>query len=116
MRSCFTFLSIMLVLTFAFSVITLAQKPVDNSHLEIVPDETELSETFNSMRINSKTEVPIALYKVNYSVNPDTPEKMARQYLLENSELLKLKSNLSDLRYLTTKKHGQHFMFTLLNI
>jgi PKD repeat protein len=94
----------MLIFTFALTAINLAQKPVDHSQLQILPDETEQSKTFNNMRINSKTEVPIALYKVNYNVNPDTPERMARQYLIENSELLKLKSNLSDLRYLITKE------------
>ena len=104
MRRYFTFFNLILIYTFALTSINLAQKPVDHSQLQILPDETELSETFNNMRVNSKTEIPIALYKVNYNVNPDTPEKMARQYLLENSELLKLTSDLSDLRYLTTKE------------
>jgi PKD repeat protein len=104
MKRLFTFLSLMVIFIFAFTAINLAQKPVDNSQLQILPDETEQSEQFNNMRVNSKTKVPIALYKVNYKVNPDTPERMARQYLLENSVLLKLKSDLSDLRYLTTKE------------
>ncbi len=98
MNRLLTFLSLMLIFTFAFTAINLAQKPVDNSQLEILLDESEQSETFSNMRINSQTGVPIALYRANYNVNPDTPEKMARQYLLENSELLKIKSDLSDLR------------------
>ena len=93
MKQLFTFLNLILIFTFAFSPINLAQKPVDNSQLEILTDESEQSETFSNMRINSQTGVPIALYRVNYYVNPDTPERMARQYLLENSELLKIKSN-----------------------
>ena len=102
-----------LILTFAFSVINLAQKPVDNSDLEILLDESEQSDVINNMRINSQTGVPIALYSVNYNVNLDTPERMARQYLLENAELLKIKSDLSDLRYLTTKETrvGYHVHF-----
>ena len=103
----------MLIFTLAFTAINHAQKPVDNSLLEILPDETEQSEIFSNMRINSQTGVPISLYSVNYNVNPDTPERMARQYLLENSELLKIKSDLSDLKYLTTKETrvGYHVHF-----
>jgi PKD repeat protein len=104
MKRLSTFFNLILIFTIAFTAINLAQKPVEHNQLQILPDETEQSETMNSMRINSKTEVPIALYKVNYNVNPDTPERMARQYLLENSVLLKLESDLSDLRYLTTKE------------
>ena len=113
MKGLFTFLNLMLIFTSAFTAINLAQKPVDNSLLEILPDETEQSEIFSNMRINSQTGVPISLYRVNYNVNPDNPERMARQYLLENRELLKIKSDLSDLKYLTTKetRAGYHVHF-----
>jgi len=103
-KQLFTFLNLILIFTFAFSPINLAQKPVDNNQLEILTDESEQSETISNMRINSQTGVPIALYRVNYYVNPDTPERMARKYLLENSELLKIENDLSDLKYLTTKE------------
>lgn len=104
MKRILTFFNLILIFTFAIASISLAQKPIDNSQLEIITNENEQSEIFNNMRINSKTGVPIALYRVSYSVNPDTPEKMARQYLSENSELLKINHDLSGLRYLTTKE------------
>jgi len=104
MKKTFTFLIQILIVTFALAALNLAQKPVDSSQLEILPDESEQSELLNNMRINSKTGLPIALYRVDYNVIPDTPERMARQYLSENSDLLKIKNDLSDLRYLTTKE------------
>jgi Zn-dependent metalloprotease len=79
----------------------------------MIPDETEGSITQNDMRINTMTGVPVALYKPNYPVNTDTPEKMARQFLTENHELLKLSSNLSELKYIITKETpgGYHVHF-----
>ena len=90
-----------------------AQKPSQNSLLEILPDEQEESITTHNMRINQHSGVPIAVYKPNYIVNADTPEKMARQYLSENHDLLKLGAELNDLNYInTTETHsGYHVHF-----
>jgi PKD repeat protein len=99
---------ILLIFNFAF-----AQKPSANLALQIIPDETEESITQNDMRINMMTDVPVALYKLNYPVNTDTPEKMARQFLTENHELLKLSADLSELKYFTTRETpgGYHVHF-----
>ena len=90
-----------------------AQKPSANLPLQIIPDETETSITQNNMRINELTGVPIALFKPNYPVIADTPEKMARQFLTENHELLKLSADLSELKYVITKETpgGYHVHF-----
>lgn len=77
------------------------QKPVQNSALEIIQNESEPFSVLGNARVNLNNGVPIALYNVNYLVESDTPEKMARQYLSENSKNLHL-ANLSDLRYLKT--------------
>ena len=84
--------------------ISFAQKPSVISSLQIIPDETEASITQNNMRINQVTGVPVALYKPNYQVNADTPERMARQFLSENHDLLKLSADLTELKYFTTKE------------
>jgi PKD repeat protein len=101
-----------LILLFAFNI-SYAQKPSQNIRLEMIPDENEVSLVQNTMRVNEYTSVPIALYKPNYSVNPDTPESMARQYLAENHDLFKLSADLSELKYLTTKETpgGYHVQF-----
>ena len=79
-----------------------AQKPEKNRGMEITPDESEQFITINNMRVNSKTGVPVAVYQLNYAVRPDSPEKMARQFLQENYTRLHLKSDLVDLRYSET--------------
>jgi len=93
--------------------ISFAQKPSVNSSLQIIPDETEASITQNNMRLNKVTGIPVALYKLNYPVNADTPEKMARQFLADNQDLFKLSANLSELKYLTVKETplGYHVHF-----
>ncbi|MBV6419072.1 MAG: hypothetical protein DAHOPDDO_00282 [Ignavibacteriaceae bacterium] len=93
--------------------VSFAQKASGNSSLQIIPDEAEATFVENNMRINQVTGVPVALYKPNYSVIPDTPEKMARQFLQENHNILKLSADLSELRYLTTKETpgGYHVHF-----
>jgi hypothetical protein len=104
----FSFLIILLICNISF-----AQKPSANLPLQIIPDETEASITQNNMRINQLTGVPVALYKPNYPVNADTPENMARQFLTENHELLKLSSDLAELKYITMKETpgGYHVHF-----
>jgi len=91
-----------------------AQKPQQNRGFEIAPDESEQFVTNNNMRVNAESGVPVSVYQLNYKVNPDTPEKMARQFLQENSSVLHLKNNLSDLRYTGTVETpgGYHVHFT----
>jgi PKD repeat protein len=79
-----------------------AQKPVQNSNLEIVPNELESSITKFDMRVNSKTGIPIAIYKPDYSVNADTPENMAKQYLRDNYAALHLNADLNDIHFTKT--------------
>src|SRR5512137_2245399 len=107
-QCCFFLLIVLLLFNTSF-----AQKPSANLPLQIIPDETEASITQNNMRINQITGVPLALYKPNYPVNADTPERMARQFLEENYELFKLSKDLSELRYVTSKETpgGYHVHF-----
>ena len=90
-----------------------AQKPQQNRGIEITPDETENFINAQNMRVNSESGVPVAIYNLNYSVTPDTPEKMARQFLNANHSMLHLKSDLSDLRYSGTTETpgGYHVHF-----
>ena len=81
-----------------------AQKPPVISSLQLVPDESEVTFVKNNMRINQETGVPVALYKPDYAVTKDSPEKMAQQYLSENHDLFKFSAGLSELRYLTTRE------------
>ncbi len=89
------------------------QKQQHNRGIEISPDESEQFITHNNMRVNFKTGVPAAVYLLNYTVNPDSPEKMARQFLQENHSMLHLKTDLSDLRYAGTRETpgGYHVHF-----
>ncbi len=91
-----------------------AQKQRQNRGIEITPNESEQFITHNNMRVNAANEVPAAVYQLNYKVNADSPEKMARQFLQENNELLHLQSNLNDLRYTGTRETpgGYHVHFT----
>ncbi|MBK9099348.1 MAG: PKD domain-containing protein [bacterium] len=90
-----------------------AQKPQNYPSLQIIPDETEESFVQNNMRLNKITGVPLALYKPNYSVRRDSPEKMARQYLSDNYRLFRISADLSDLKYLNTTETpgGYHVRF-----
>lgn len=90
-----------------------AQKPPVISSLQIVPDESEVTFVKDNMRINQETGVPVALYKPNFLVAKDSPEKMARQYLKANHDLFKFSSELSELKYLTTRETsaGYHVHF-----
>jgi PKD repeat protein len=109
LQNLFSLLIVLLTLNISW-----AQKPSVNLALEILPDETEVSSVINNVRFDNNSGVPVAVYKPNYTVNADTPEKMARQYLSENHDLLKLRSDLSDLNYITTTEthSGYHVHFT----
>lgn len=74
-----------------------AQKPNDYSNLETIQSSESSSIRVGNMRIDAESGYPIALYRVNYSVNAADPESMARQYLRENAQLLGLDPQLSDL-------------------
>lgn len=65
----------------------------------------------NKWRIhwNEYTDVPIALYNGVSKSYVGTPEKIARQFLLDNRNLFSMKENLSDLKYKYTKTNrGVH--------
>jgi PKD repeat protein len=73
-----------------FQINVYAQKEFNNRHLQVIPDESIESATFNNRRIELPANKPVALYNVNYQVNPGLPEAMAMQFLIENSKLLKI--------------------------
>ncbi len=102
----------MMVLCLA-PIFLLAQKPAPHTHLEIIPDEQEAYIQGLNMRISKETGAPLALYRVNYTVLPDTPENMARRYLKENADQLKIKKDLSDLRFASLRETpgGYHVRF-----
>lgn len=64
----------------------------------------------NNMRIDEKTGVPAAIYNVQSKQYSGTPEQIARQYLNENSALLKMEKNLEDIELIKIKKSpaGHH--------
>ena len=104
----FSMIVVLLIFNLSF-----AQKTSRNTQFELIPDETESSIVLNNMRINEFSGVPIALYKPDYPVNADTPEKMARQYLEANHELFKLPEDMSDIKYFKTNETpgGYHVHF-----
>lgn len=106
------------VLALALNVLLLSaapgqQKPLPNRHLEMLPGEQEAFYRFENMRVSQETGAPLALYRVNYPVQPAAPEEMARQYLRENAALLMIKADLSDLRHAATRETpgGYHVRF-----
>jgi hypothetical protein len=106
-------ISIGIVLPFSFLSLLLAQKPAPHGQLEILPDEQEAYVRLNNMRVSQETGAPLALYKVDYPVYPDTPLNMAWQYLRENADLLKIKNDLSDLQFSSLRETpgGYHVRF-----
>lgn len=76
------------------SVSTFSQKPMPLSSLEIkLPAEDENSYYSAGNRILNRTQLPVALYAVNFLVNASSPEAMAKQYLTGNKALLGLSDN-----------------------
>lgn len=67
----------------------------------------------NSTRIDKRTGVPVSLYNVQSEQYSGTPEQIARQYLNDNSNFLKMESNLEDLELIEVKKSpaGKHVSF-----
>ncbi len=72
--------------------------------------ETELK---NNMRIDTRTNTPVAMFGINYGPLAGTPEEMARQFLLAHHELFRMKPDLSDLRHIITQESpaGYHVRF-----
>ncbi len=91
-----------------------AQKQQPSRGIEIIPDESEQFLTHNNMRVNAENGVAAAVYQLNYKVNPDSPEKMARQFLQEKHAMLHLQPDLNDLEYTGTRETpgGYHVHFT----
>ncbi|MDP8206983.1 MAG: PKD domain-containing protein [Candidatus Electryonea clarkiae] len=78
--------------------------PTEQNLLEIKFDETEDSYVEGNQRISNFTGLPVALYHVDYPVNPGTPEEMARQYLADNAALLGMKPSLEDISLTSTRE------------
>jgi PKD repeat protein/predicted small secreted protein len=99
---------------FLFDTSLFAQKPPQNRGKEIIPDETEQFLTRHNMRVNVESGIPVSAYELSYKVNPDSPQKMAEQFLRENHSMLHLRSDLSDLKYTNTIETpgGYHVHFT----
>ncbi|MFQ5583171.1 MAG: hypothetical protein ACE5GL_01895, partial [Calditrichia bacterium] len=104
-----------LVIGFAMfiSIPAMATKPMPDRGLEILPEETEASYRLENMRISAETGIPLALYRVNYAVQPGTPLQMAQQYLRENAVLLGLPKDLEGVvhRVTTETPGGYHVRF-----
>ncbi|UCH83433.1 MAG: M36 family metallopeptidase, partial [Candidatus Latescibacterota bacterium] len=90
-----------------------AQKPAPVSDLEILPAEQEPFYRMDNMRVSKESGVPLALYQVNYPVAKAPPLDMARQYLRENSSLLRITADISDLQHTSTRETpgGFHVRF-----
>jgi len=75
--------------------------------------QTNLIGLQNEVRFDEKTKLPAALYNVNSRQYSGTPEEVAREYLLENKLLFKLKDNLDDLKITEVKDSpaGRHVGF-----
>ncbi len=67
----------------------------------------------DNMRINAKTNIPVAIYDIDSKIYQGNPENIAKTYLLENKKLLKMKDDLQDLEFGETKKSpaGSHVSF-----
>lgn len=97
MRSIPAFLFALLVsTTFAF-----AQKPVERSPLEIGHDYYEALANEGSRFVSTVDGTPRQMAFLNYEVAPGEPEAMARQYLQEQSAMLR--STNATLQHLRTR-------------
>ncbi|MDI6767906.1 MAG: M36 family metallopeptidase [Bacteroidota bacterium] len=95
MKTIYFFLTVMTILI--LTSITLSQ----NQEKFIYKD---------NMRIDAKSNIPVAIYNVNSRQYSGTPEEISRQYLHENKMLLGLKDNLEDLKIMEIKESpaGHH--------
>jgi Zn-dependent metalloprotease len=104
---------VLIVVCAGFHANVMAQKPVANRHLEILPAEQVDFYRFENMRVDKESGAPVALYRVNYAVKPSTPLDMATQYLQENSALLRIQPDIADLQHTSTRETpgGYHIRF-----
>ena len=82
----------------------MAKRLPEDRGLEKGLDPAEPYVRLRDKRVSTTTGVPLALYRVNFKVAPGSGEAMAAQYLRENAGALRLRSDLSDLRYRTTRE------------
>ncbi|MCI0396640.1 MAG: hypothetical protein L0332_00410 [Chloroflexi bacterium] len=81
-----------------------ATRPGDSPVVEIKPNEEEPFVMRGYVKVSALTGAPLVLPQVNDSVDPGTPEEMARQYLRENAAFLHLRqADLSDLVHRLTR-------------
>lgn len=73
-----------------------AQKPEPRSALEIGSDVLESVARTASDRLVAADGTPRALFHVDYALRPDSPEQMARQYLADNADALRI-ADVADL-------------------
>jgi zinc metalloprotease ZmpB len=85
-----------------------AKKPKELNALEL-----EGSASLPGLRLSKASAAPRMISDIRYPVAPGTAEEQGRQFLRENSELLKLKADLSDLVFdanvETTVANHAHF-------
>ena len=96
------------VLLFApasLSSAALAKAPPSSSPVTLDSRRAEPTFARGLQRIGVTSGVPRALYNVNYAVDEDVPEAMARQYLRENGDRLRLVDPLlGDLVHRATRR------------
>ena len=96
------------------SIFAWVEKPQRHQDLEVVNDITRESRVEGNMRIETVTGIPRAIYSADFSVTASSPETMARQYLVENAELLQHTSASSQIKFLgsveTPGGHRVQFM------
>ncbi|MEL6821143.1 MAG: hypothetical protein AAFP70_05245, partial [Calditrichota bacterium] len=90
-----------LLLSLLMTLPLFAEKSQENRQLEILENEVEATYRFADMRVSKESGTPMAIYRIKYPVKADTPENMARQYLLENAAMLRI-SDLANLEHFTT--------------
>ena len=76
-----------------------------SDELLIIADEDEAIIYQDLAEINAVTNLPVAMYQINYRVQSASPEAMAEQYLSENAAVLGLgHADLSDLVHKATRE------------
>ena len=113
-KTCNIILGLVLIFAFLFPQFIQAQAKQElNTSRELIADKNVTSIIQAGNRIDAVSGMPLVLYRPNYQVNPGTPEQMAKQFLLENANLLMHKSDLSDivLTKVTKAKSGVRVQF-----
>ncbi len=96
---------------FLFASAAFAQKPEPRSALEIGADPVpEITAGTDGLRAADGT--PRALYRLNYAVAAADPETMARQYLAEQADALRLDAGALALRHVRSSRAGHNVRFT----